>query len=458
MTEALEANRDAGLAQTGKINIGMVNGFDPSSLGRLDPATQELVRRRQRLLGPAYRLMPADPVEIARAEGCLLWDSQGNEYLDAYNNVVSVGHCNPVVVEAVHRQMQTLCTHTRYIQDGILDFAAEIVPTFGAPIEHVMFTCSGSEANDLAVRIAKHHTGKQGVIITSEAYHGNSELTAGLSASLGKKSPLGTWTRRISTPDSYRMAPEALTAKLVAEVEAHIEELERQGDGIAAFIADSLFSSDGIYAQPADLLARIAEVVHKAGGVVIADEAQAGFGRSGDALWGYQRHGQRPDIVTMGKPMGNGFPVAAVALAPRVVESFGAETRYFNTFGGNSVAVKAAQATFGVIRDENLMANAKRVGDLLRDGIRELAAKDERIGDVRGSGLYVGVEFVKDRATKEPDSATALAAVDGMRRRRVLISATGAHANNLKIRPPLVFTPAHADRLVNALAATLETI
>ncbi len=458
MTEAMKVLREAGAAQPRKIDVGMVNGFDPSSLGHLDPAIQDMIRRRQALLGPAYRLMYASPVEIARAEGCLLWDSQGNEYLDAYNNVVPAGHCNPVVVEAVHRQMQTLCTHTRYLQDGILDFAAEIVPSFGAPIEHIMFTCSGSEANDLAVRIAKHHTGKQGVIITSEAYHGNSELTAGFSGSLGKKSPLGTWTRRISTPDSYRMEPQALTAKLVAEVEAQIDDLERHGEGVAAFIADSLFSSDGIFAQPTDLLSRIAEVVHRAGGVVIADEVQAGFGRSGEAFWGYQRHGQKPDMVTMGKPMGNGFPVAAVALAPHVVEKFGAETRYFNTFGGNSVAVKAAQATFGVIRDENLTANAKRVGDLIKDGIRELAQKDERIGDVRGAGLYIGVEFVKDRVTKEPDSAIALAAVDGMRQRGVLISATGASANNLKIRPPLIFTPAHADRLVSALAATLGTI
>lgn len=454
MTKALEATRTA----VPKINIGMVNGFDPSNLSTLDPATQDRVRRRQKLLGPAYRLMYANPVEIARAEGCLLWDSWGNEYLDAYNNVVSVGHCNPVVVAAVHEQMRTLCTHTRYIQDGILDFAEAIVPTFGAPIEHIMFTCTGSEANDLAVRIAKHHTGRNGVIITSEAYHGNSDLTAGFSASLGKKSPLGTWTRRISTPDSYRLSPEELTAKLVAETEAHIEELERQGDGIAAFIADSLFSSDGIYAHPTDLLSRIADVVHAHGGVVIADEVQAGFGRSGEALWGYQRHGQTPDIVTMGKPMGNGFPVAAVALAPHVIAKFGAETRYFNTFGGNSVAVKAAHTTFDVIRDQNLTANAKRVGDLIQDGIRQLAKTDERIGDVRGSGLYVGVEFVRNRYTKEPDSATALAAVDGMRQRRVLISATGVHANNLKIRPPLVFTPDHADRLVNALADTLKAI
>ncbi|MFO1142315.1 MAG: aspartate aminotransferase family protein [Amaricoccus sp.] len=439
-------------------NLGVVNGFDPNDLSRLDPATRALVRRRQALLGPAYRLMYAHPVEIARAEGCLLWDSRGDEYLDAYNNVVPLGHCHPRVVEAVHRQMQTLCTHTRYIQEGILDFAAAILPTFGAPIEHIMFTCSGSEANDLAVRIARHHTGRQGVVITSEAYHGNSELTAGFSASLGPRSPLSVWSRRISTPDSYRIDPKEIGARLAREVAARIDELERAGDGIAAFIADSIFSSDGIYAQPTDILDQVAEVVHRAGGVVIADEVQAGFGRTGDAFWGYQRHGQAPDIVTMGKPMGNGYPVAAVALAPQVVAKFGADTRYFNTFGGNSVAVKAAQATFDAIREEGLQANAAQVGALLQQGIRELAETDERIGDVRGAGLYVGVEFVKDRATGDPDPATALAVVDGMRQRRVLISATGHHANNLKIRPPLVFTPSHADRLIEALRQALKAV
>jgi len=440
-----------------RINIGMVNGFDPDNMGNLDPAMQDLIRRRRRLLGPAYRLMYADPVQISRALGTRMWDRDGNEYLDAYNNVVSVGHCNPRVVEAVHRQMQTLCTHTRYVQDEILEFAEQIVPSFGEPIEHIMFTCTGSEANDLALRIAMHQTGRKGIVITSEAYTGNSHLTAGLSPSLGRKSPLGQWVRRISTPDSYRMDPSEIGARLARQVRHEIDELERRGEGIAAFIADSLFSSDGIYAHPTDILQQITEVVHAAGGVVIADEVQAGFGRSGDRLWGFQRHGQVPDIVTMGKPMGNGFPVAAVAVRGEVIERFGNEMRYFNTFGGNTVAIAAAQATFDVIRDDGLQENAARIGAMIQDGFREIAKEDGRIGDVRGAGLYIGVEFVRDHDSKEPDSATALAVVDGLRQRRVLISATGHHANTLKIRPPLVFSESDVDRLLtetrNALAA-----
>ncbi len=441
-----------------KINVGMVNGFDPSNMSALDPATQDMVARRQALLGPAYRLMYAHPVEISRAKGTRLWDKAGNEYLDAYNNVVSVGHCHPRVVEAVHEQMQTLCTHTRYLQDGILDFADEIVPTFGDPIRHIMFTCTGSEANDLALRIAMHHTGRKGIVITSEAYTGNSFLTAGLSPSLGKKSPLGEWVRRIPAPDSYRMTPAEIAATMIRQLKYEIEELERRGEGLAAFIADSLFSSDGIYADPTDILGPIAEVVRAAGGVMIADEVQAGFGRSGDRLWGFQRHGLQPDIVTMGKPMGNGFPVAAVAVAPHVIERFGNEMRYFNTFGGNTVAIAAARATFDVLISEALQENAARIGRLIQDGIREIAKSDGRIGDVRGAGLYIGVEFVKDQATKAPDSPTALAVVDGLRQRRVLISATGYHANTLKIRPPLVFSAADADRLLTTLAETLKAV
>ncbi|MGU3492644.1 aspartate aminotransferase family protein [Xanthobacteraceae bacterium A53D] len=440
------------------MNIGMVNGFNPNDLDRLPPQMQAAIRRRQALLGPAYRLMYADPVEIQRASGVHLYDAAGNEYLDAYNNVASVGHCHPRVVADIHRQMQTLCTHTRYVQDGILDFAADILPTFGAPIEHIMFTCSGSEANDLAVRIAKHHTGKNGIIITSEAYHGNSDLTSGFSPSLGKRSRLGVFVRRISAPDSYRMDPAEIGRLLAAEVALEIAELERRGDGIAAFIADSLFSSDGIFSHPVDVLGPVAEVVRAAGGLFIADEVQAGFGRSGDCLWGYQRHGVAPDIVTMGKPMGNGYPVAAVALAPHAIRSFGADTRYFNTYGGNSVAIASAQSVFNVIRDENLMQNAARIGAQIKDGLKALAAKHGRIGDVRGTGLYIGAEFVTDDGRKTPDSATALAVVDGLRQRRVLISATGHHANTLKIRPPLVFSDADVDRLLTELEAVIKSV
>ena len=441
-------------AQRGK----MVNAFDPATAKGLSDSSRQLVERRAALLGPAYRLFYSDPVEVARAKGVLLYDSEGHEYLDAYNNVVSVGHCHPRVVDAISEQLRTVCTHTRYIQKGILDYAEDLLGTFGGNIKHVMFTCTGSEANDLAVRIAKHRTGNHGIIITDEAYHGNSDLTASFSASLGVLSPLGTWVRRVPAPDSYRVPHENMGQWMADQVSAQIQDLERRGEGLAAFIADSMFSSDGIFTHPVDLLGPVIDVVHKAGGLFIADEVQSGFGRSGEKLWGYQRHGISPDIITMGKPMGNGYPVAAVALVPEVVENFGRDNRYFNTFGGNTVAMAAAQAVLNVIRDEKLMENSLRVGQIIRDGFTELAKRYEQIGDVRGSGLYAGIELVRDRVSKAPDAATAAAVVNGLRARRVLISATGAHANTLKIRPPLVFSAANADRLLTETAAVFASL
>lgn len=442
----------------GKRRGKMVNGFDPSKAGNLSDESLRMINRRADALGPAYRLFYSNPVEVKSAKGVLLYDSQGNEYLDAYNNVVSVGHSHPRVVEAITRQLGTLCTHTRYLQEGILDYAESLLPTFTDNIKHVMFTCTGSEANDLAMRIAQYHTGKRGIIVTSEAYHGNSHLTAGFSPSLGENSPLGTWVRRVPAPDSYRRDPAELGAWLASEVARQIEDLERRGEGVAAFIADSLFSSDGIYSEPANLLGPVAEVVRKAGGLFVADEVQSGFGRSGTQFWGYARHGVRPDIVTMGKPMGNGYPVAGIAVAPEVVEDFGNDQRYFNTFGGNSVAMAAAQATFDVIRDEGLQQNAEKVGSMIRHGLTEMMKTYDFIGDVRGAGLYIGVELVEDRDQKTPSGRRALEAVNALRERRVLISATGFHANTLKIRPPLVFSEANADRLLSEIETVFQAI
>jgi 4-aminobutyrate aminotransferase-like enzyme len=438
----------------------MANAFNPSDIQNLDDVTRSFIERRARLLGPAYRLFYENPVEVSRGRGVFLYDKDGNEYLDAYNNVVSVGHSNPRVVHAVHQQMQTLCTHTRYIQEGILNYAQDLLSTFGGRVGagHVMFTCTGSEANDLALRIAKHFTGKRGVIVTSGAYHGNSEMTASFSPLLGENSPLGTSVRCVPAPDSYRVPVENMGLRLADHVMAQIRDLERHGEGLAAFVVDSLFTSDGIFSQPTDVLAPVAQIVRRAGGVFVADEVQSGFARSGERFWGYQRHGIDPDIVSMGKPMGNGFPVGGIAVAPEVVERFGKEIRYFNTFGGNGVAIAAAQATLDVMRDENLLENADRVGKFIRDGLEDIASRHERIGDVRGAGLYVGVEMVKERATQEPDPAAASMIVNGLRERRVLISATGLHGNTLKIRPPLVFSKQDATRLLSQIEATVKCL
>lgn len=436
----------------------MVNGFDPASVDQLDARTRDFVDRRARLLGPAYRLFYANPVEFSRASGVFMYDTDGNEYLDAYNNVVSVGHCHPHVNAAVAAQMDTLCTHTRYMQEGILNFAEKLLATFENEIGHVMFTCTGSEANDLALRMAKYHTGHEGIIVTSEAYHGNSELSAGFSPSMGENSRLGTWVRRVPAPDTYRVDTKNMGEWLAARVAEQIRDLERRGQGLAAFVVDSLFTSDGIFAHGPGILEPVLKVVRDAGGIFVADEVQCGFARTGSHMWGYQRHGVVPDIISLGKPMGNGYPVAGIAIRPEVAADFGHDMRYFNTFGGNSVAMAAANATLEVVQGENLIENARKVGDILLSGLRELMQGDERIGDVRGTGLYMGIEMVKNRKTREPDSPLALALVNEMRRRRVLISATAANANVLKLRPPLTFSADNADQFLTELAGALKTV
>ena len=436
----------------------MVNGFDPANAGSLSMRSQDFIERRDRLLGPAYRLFYENPVEFSHASGVFMYDSDGNEYLDAYNNVVSVGHCHPHVNAAIAAQMDTLCTHTRYMQDGILHFAEKLLATFEENIGHLMFTCTGSEANDLALRMAKYHTGHEGIIVTSEAYHGNSELTSGFSPSMGENSRLGTWVRRVPAPDTYRVETGDMGEWLAAQVSDQILDLKRRGQGLAAFVADSLFTSDGIFPNEPGMLEPVIAVVRSAGGVFVADEVQSGFARTGSRMWGYQRHGVIPDIISLGKPMGNGYPVAGIALRPELASRFGYDMRYFNTFGGNTVAMAAANATLEVVQSENLMANANQVGAIMLSGLRDLMQEDERIGDVRGTGLYLGVEMVKDRETREPNGPLALALVNEMRRRRVLISATSYNANVLKVRPPLIFTAANADQFLTELKAALKTV
>ncbi len=434
----------------------MVNGFDTSRIDELPPRTREQVGARERLLGPGYRLFYENPVEIVRGEGTLLFDADGNDYLDVYNNVASVGHCHPYVVDAVHRQLSTLNTNTRYIQQSILNYSEQFLGTMPAEIGHVMFTCTGSEANDLAMRVARYYTGNQGIIVTSGAYHGLTADVSSFSPSLGVGVPLAPHVRTIAAPDRLRHGGnDDLIAKMRQEIREAIADLQRHGFGVAAFIADMIFSSDGIYADPAGFLQPIIEVVHDAGGLFIADEVQPGFGRTGRHWWGYQRHGLVPDIVTTGKPMGNGIPIAAAAFRPELLVEFGRNIRYFNTFGGNSVSIAAAQAVLDVINDEGLIANAETVGNYIQAEIATLAADYEQIAEVRGAGLFVGVDIVTDRASNTPDGAATLRVVNHMRRRRVLISASGPRGSVLKVRPPLPFSISDADRMLGNLQVVL---
>lgn len=434
---------------------GMINGFDESRLGELPEGEREMIGRRRVLLGPAYRLFYDRPVHIVRGEGVMLYDPEGNAYLDCYNNVPSVGHCHPRVVSAIAAQAARLNTHTRYLDEAILAYSGQLLATLPAEISRVMYTCTGSESVDLALRLAKYHTGGTGVVITENAYHGTTAAAAGISPSLGAASPLGEHVLTVPAPDAYRNPGVDVGAKLAADVEQAIAFLARRGLRFAAFIADGIFSTDGILAEPAGFLKPVVDVVHRAGGVYIADEVQPGFGRTGAAMWGFLRHGILPDLVVMGKPMGNGMPIAAVAMKPELSERFGNSIRYFNTFGANHVSIAAAQAVLDVIRDEHLIENARDVGAFLLAGMRELQARFACIGDVRGAGLFLGLEFVRDRETREPDGALGLAVVNALRERRVLISASGREGQVLKIRPPLPFGREHAAMFLSALADVL---
>ena len=270
--------------------------------------------------------------------------------------------------------------------------------------------------------------------------------------------PLGVDTRAVAAPDSYRHDPATLGEWFGRQVQAAIDDMRRHGIKPAALLVDTILSSDGVYSDPAGFLAPAVQAIRDAGGLFIADEVQAGFARTGSCMWGFQRHGLVPDIVTMGKPMGNGHPIAAMVSRPDILERFGREARYFNTFGGNPVACAAAQATLSVIEDEGLQANAARTGQYLRDGFRALAERHALIGDVRGDGLFIGVELVRDRAAKTPAKEETHRFVNLMRQRRVLLSATGLHGNVLKLRPQLPFAREHADLLLAAADETLAEL
>jgi 4-aminobutyrate aminotransferase-like enzyme len=434
----------------------MPNSFDTSTEAALAPELRALVTRRRSVLGVGYRLFYDEPVQFVRASGVHLFDADGQDYLDAYNNVPCVGHCHPHVANAVARQVQTLNTNTRYLAEPILDYAERLCATHTAGPRNVMFACTGSEATDLALRIARYVTGKQGVVVTSNAYHGVTTAAAEVSPSLGDRSPLGRGVRTIDPPNLNGDAKE-VGAKLAGDLRRVIDDLAREGSGFAAFLADSIFSSDGLRPGPIGFLGPVATVVRDAGGLYIADEVQSGFGRTGEAMWGYQRHGLDPDLVTMGKPMGNGIPISAVVMRPELIEEFGREVRYFNTFGGNSVSIAAAAAVLDVLEQEQLPENAVDVGRFVLDGLGRLAADQPCLDRARGAGLYLAVDVVEPE-TGRPAAGLARQLVNELRQRRILISSTGPEGHTLKIRPPLPFAKADGERLLSGLEDTVREL
>jgi 4-aminobutyrate aminotransferase-like enzyme len=410
--------------------------------------TTDLLSRRARALGPTYTLFYDEPVHIVRAEGVWMYDAEGRRYLDAYNNVPVVGHCHPHVVEELARQARTLNTHTRYLAEQPLELAEKLLATMPRDIGNVVYTCTGSEANDLAARISKTVTGGTGFIITDYAYHGTTDTMAGMSPEDG--APLGPGVYAVPAP----LGPEG-AAKFADRVRQCIDVMRAANVRPAALLVDTIFSSDGVVSHPAGFLAEAAAHIRSAGGLFIADEVQPGFGRTGDHMWGFARHGVVPDIVTMGKPMGNGHPVSALAARPELLEAFARHTRYFNTFGGNSVSCAVALAVLNVIEKENLVANARAMGEYLRQGLRKLAQRYSWIREVRGAGLFLGVDLAANPATRLTARQEATRIINDLSRHGVLVGSTGRDSNVLKIRPPLTIARAEADFLINALQRSL---
>jgi 4-aminobutyrate aminotransferase-like enzyme len=428
-------------------SILAMSAFDARTAGTLDSATRDLVARRLRVFGPGSPLFYRTPIHMQRAEGVWMYDAAGTRYLDAYNNVPSVGHCHPHVVEAIARQAATLNTHTRYIDETILNYAEQLLATFPPALGKIAFTCTGSESSDLALRIARRATGGTGMIVTDTAYHGNTSAVSEISPSYGSEIPIAPHVRTVPPPDPRTSADPA--KKFAENVQAAIADFGRHGIHFAALMLDTIFSSDGIFADPPGLLAPAIAAVHAAGGLFIADEVQPGFARTGDYMWGFERHGITPDLVVLGKPMASGYPMGAIVARAEVFDSFSRSAGYFNTFAGTPVAAAAALAVLQVLQRENLMENARTTGAYLRTGLTALAGRHTRIAQIRGAGLYIGIEL-------NGDAAAARKVVEGMRDRQILIGTAGRKGNVLKIRPPLRFKPAHADLLLSALGDVLE--
>ena len=425
--------------------------------------SEEKLRLREKHLSSALSLSYREPLDIVRGEGAYLIDTGGRRYLDLVNNVCHVGHCHPHVVRAAAEQMATLNTNTRYLHENILRYAERLTATFPAPLEVAFFVCSGSEANDLALRLARAATGGRTVCVLDGAYHG--ALSTLVDISPYKYDGPGGDGRpehvvQAPMPDTYRGefrgtdAGERYAARLGEQLDAAVA----RGQRLGAFFAESMMGCGGQVELPPGFLAAAYERARAAGGICVADEVQVGFGRVGSHMWAFERHGVVPDIVTLGKPIGNGHPLAAVITTRAIADAFSDGMEYFNTFGGNPVSCAVGMAVLDVIEDEGLREHANEVGSALLADLARLRSKHALIGDVRGAGLFVGVELVSDRDDRTPAPDEASAIVELVKQRGVLLSTDGPLHNVLKIKPPLVVTREELSRFARVLDEALTTL
>ena len=441
----------------------LILGIPTSCLAPDGRSQADILTARRAKLGRNLSISYDQPLKIVKGRGQYLFTEDGQTYLDGVNNVCHVGHCHPHVVAAACRQMPVLNTNTRYLHDHIIEYAERLLTKFPDPLSVCYFVCTGSEANELALRMARTYTGQQDVITVDGAYHGNTQNLIDISPYKhagpgGQGAP--AWVHKVVMPDGYRGPYKGMGAETGKRYAAHVgkavKRIQADGKAPAAFICESMLGCGGQIVLPDMYLSEAFKQVRAAAGVCIVDEVQVGFGRVGSHFWAFETQQAVPDIVTLGKPMGNGHPLAAVVTTPEIADAFANGMEYFNTFGGNPVSCAIGMAVLDVIENEDLQKNADRAGNRLLDGLKGLMENHLLIGDVRGLGLYVGVELVTDRRTLEPASEHANYIINRMKDHGILISTDGPLYNVLKLKPPIVFTEENADDVVQALDKVLS--
>ena len=416
----------------------------------------DLIDRRQAVLGPNVPTFYEEPVHLIKGEGVWVWDKDGQRYLDCYNNVPHVGHCHPHVVEAISVQAQKLNTHTRYLHEGIVDYGERLTAKFQTELNQIIMVCSGSEANDIALRMAQAATGKTGIIATDNTYHGNTMAVSQLSS---RKPPIGGYAanvRHVPAPDTLRPIGGDYKSQANAfakEIQTAIIDLETSGYGFSGFLFCPTFANEGLPDLPKNFMAPAAQIIKAAGGILISDEVQPGFGRTGDNWWGHEWLKLSPDVVTLGKPMANGHPVAAVVAKENIMADFRNAFGYFNTFGGNPVSCAAAAATLDVIEQDGLVENSRHVGKEFLEQLQTI--KHEVISNIRGRGLFIALElefngFASEKAAKR--------IVEYARNNGMLMGRTGRNRNILKLRPPMPFSTQNAEQATTILNAAFDNL
>jgi len=405
-----------------------------------------------------------DPLKIVRGRKHFLYDESGNKYLDCINNVAHVGHCHDYVTQAGCRQMEQLYTNSRYLHDGLSTYVARLASLFPKNLDVIFLVNSGSEANDMALQLAHNFTGGDQVLSLEHAYHGTVISTVGISQHKWKVDDKmrSKNLHLCSVPDVYRgkhSSKEDPCQEYANEIKATLEAIKKEGKKTSAFIMESMISCGGQVVPPDGYMKKVFEYVKSYGGVCIADEVQVGFGRVGTHMWSFEQQGAEPDIVTVGKPIGNGHPMSAIITTREIADSFlKGRGSYFNTFGGNPVSCAIGHAVLDVLENENMMKNAQSVGTYAIDQLNILKQRHEIIGDVRGVGLFIGIEFVKDKKTKTPASAECTELQKLLKKRFVIISVEGPYYNVLKFKPPMTFGKEDVDYLIKALEESIKEV